>query len=118
METKETKKKREGKKSRGMSAGVIIACCFVIALFIYLFILGKPTNFLGIDQKVLDQQGFWGNLSAAFMDGTIGHPANALGTVYKGGVVVTIIMTLLFTVLALSVERGFALAKARGKGVS
>ena len=94
----ETKKKREGKKSRGVSAGIIIACCFVIALCIFMFILGNPSNFVNND--------------------TSNHPlpGNLLGTVYKGGPVVVIIITLLFTVLSLSVERWFALSKARGKG--
>ena len=117
METKETKKKREGQKSRGFSAGVVIACCFAIALFIYLFILGRPTNFMGITQEIVDQyDGFWGKLSVAFMDTKVGHPAGYLGTVYKGGPVVVIIVTLLLTVLTLAVERYFALSKARGKG--
>ena len=48
-------------------------------------------------------------------------PANAvkdgslLGTVYKGGIVVPVIITLLFTVIALSIERFFALRTAFGK---
>ncbi len=94
----ETKKKREGKKSRGVSAGIIIACCFVLALCIFMFILGNPSNFINNDPS--------------------NHPlpGNYLGTVYKGGPVVVIVITLLLTVLALSVERAFAIAKARGKG--
>jgi len=46
------------------------------------------------------------------------HPldGNLLGTIYKGGVIVPIIQTLLLTVLALSVERYFAIASAQGKG--
>jgi biopolymer transport protein ExbB len=38
-----------------------------------------------------------------------------LGTIYKGGIIVPIIQTLLLTVLTLSVERFFALHKAKGK---
>ena len=50
-----------------------------------------------------------------------GDPENAvkygslLGTVYKGGIVVPVIITLLFTVIALSIERFFALRTAFGK---
>ncbi len=33
------------------------------------------------------------------------HPLNMLGTIYKGGVIVPVIQTLLLTVLALSIER-------------
>ena len=43
-------------------------------------------------------------------------PGNMLGTIYKGGVVVPIIQTLLLTVLVLSIERWFAIGKAKGKG--
>ncbi len=46
------------------------------------------------------------------------HPllGNFLGTIYKGGFIVPIIQTLLLTVLALSIERYFALRSAFGKG--
>ena len=39
-----------------------------------------------------------------------------LGTIYKGGIIVPVIQTLLLTVLALSIERYFALRSAFGKG--
>jgi biopolymer transport protein ExbB len=42
-------------------------------------------------------------------------PGNFLGTIYKGGVIVPIIQTLLLTVVALSIERYFALRTAFGK---
>ena len=41
---------------------------------------------------------------------------NFFGLIYKGGVIVPIIQTLLLTVLALSVERFFAIRSAQGKG--
>jgi len=96
METK--KKKGEGKKSHGISAGLVIGCCFVIAISVFLFIFGSKDNFVGGDPS--------------------NHPlpGNYFGTIYKGGPVVVIVMTLLLTVLVLSVERAFALSKARGKG--
>ena len=43
-------------------------------------------------------------------------PGNFLGTIYKGGIVVPIIQTLLLTVIALSIERYFAIRLAFGKG--
>ena len=39
-----------------------------------------------------------------------------MGTIYKGGVIVPVIQTLLLTVLALSIERYFALRSAFGRG--
>ena len=102
METKqqagEKTKKREGKKSRGVSAGIVILCCAVLAALFYTFILGNPDNFVNGDPN--------------------NHPigGNMLGTIYKGGYNVVIVITLLLTVIALSVERLIALTKAKGSG--
>ena len=76
---------------------VIIGCC-VIALCIYYFLLGNPANFVNNDPN--------------------NHPlpGNFLGTIYKGGIVVPVIQTLLLTVIALSIERYFAIRSAFGKG--
>ena len=57
--------------------------------------MGNPDNFIGGDRS--------------------GHPANLLGTVYKGGFVVGLILTLLFTVICLGIERFFAIKTASGK---
>ncbi len=73
----------------------IIVICFAIAFCFYQFFLGNPDNFEGGDRA--------------------GHPANLMGTIYKGGIVVSIILTLLLTVIALGVERYLALRVAFGK---
>lgn len=80
------------------NAGIVIICCFIIAVCIYHFLLGNPSNFMNSDPN--------------------NHPlpGNFLGTIYKGGIVVPVIQTLLLTVLALSIERFFALRSAFGKG--
>ena len=57
--------------------------------------MGNPDNFIGGDRS--------------------GHPANLLGTVYKGGFVVGLILTLLFTVICLGFERFFGIKAASGK---
>lgn len=101
METKKQTvetKKREGKKSRGVSAGLVILCCAILAALFYVFILGNPENFMNNDPNNHPK------------------PGNMLGTVYKGGYNVVIVITLLLTVICLSVERFFALAKCKGKG--
>lgn len=74
---------------------VIIACC-VVAVCIFLFGLGAPGNFEDNDPA--------------------GHPLNLAGTVYKGGFIVPILMTLLLTVIVLSIERWIAIKSASGKG--
>jgi biopolymer transport protein ExbB len=75
----------------------IIVACFILAVCFYKFVLGNPENFVG------------GDPANAVKDGSL------LGTVYKGGIVVPVIITLLFTVIALSIERFFALRTAFGK---
>lgn len=79
------------------NAGWVIICCFIIAICIYNFLLGNPANFMNNDPN--------------------NHPlpGNFLGTIYKGGIVVPIIQTLLLTVIALSIERYFAIRSAFGK---
>ncbi len=80
------------------SAGFVLAACFVIALVIYHYVLGNPANFLNNDPN---------NQPV---------PGNLMGTIYKGGVIVPVIQTLLLTVLVLSVERLIAIRRAKGKG--
>ncbi len=76
----------------------IIVLCFIAGVCFYQFVLGNPSNFQGGD-----------NANAPL-------PGNLLGTIYKGGIVVPVIITLLFTAIALSVERSLALGTANGKG--
>jgi biopolymer transport protein ExbB len=96
-----TQKKQSPKKQgfTGIRSGfAVIICCFVIAICIFKFIFGDSANFVGGDPE------------NAILNGSL------LGTIYKGGVVVPIIQTLLLTVIALSIERYFALRTAFGKG--
>jgi biopolymer transport protein ExbB len=93
------KKDKKAKKGAGFNAaGLILVACFLVALAIYHFILGNPGNFVNNDPNNHPLQG------------------NLLGTIYKGGIIVPLIQTLLLVVLTLSVERFFALKKATGKG--
>ena len=78
------------------SASLVILVCFILAVLFYLFVLGNPGNF----KDAVNKEG----------------PLNLLGTVYKGGVVVPVLITCFLTVLVLCVERWIALAKAKGKG--
>ena len=75
----------------------IICAMFVIAVCIYKFVLGDPANFVGGDP-----------------DGEVLN-GNMLGTIYKGGVVVPVLITLILTVLCLSIERMLAQRTAFGK---
>ena len=89
------------KKSSGFqgvkNAFFIILVCFVLAVLFFKYILGAPEHFVN------------GDPTQPVKDG------NLMGPVYKGGVVVPVIITLLFSVIALSIERFFALRTAFGK---
>lgn len=80
------------------NAGWVIVCCFILAICIFHFVLGNPANFMNNDPN------------------NNPLPGNFLGTIYKGGIIVPVIQTLLFTVIALSVERYIAIKSAFGKG--
>ena len=82
-------------KKFGVSASIIILGCALVAFSFFYYVCGAEGNF----------------------DGK-GHPINGniFGTLYQGGWVIPIVMTLLLTVLALSVERTIAMRKAKGKG--
>ena len=95
-QAKANPKKKSGFQGVRDAIWIIIAC-FILAVCFFKFVLGNPDNFVG------------GDPANAVKDGSL------LGTVYKGGVVVPVIITLLFTVIALSIERYFALRTAFGK---
>ena len=94
-----TKAAAPAKKSSGFKgvkdAWIILVICCILAYCFYFFVLGDPSHFVGGDRS--------------------GHPADLMGTVYKGGFVVGLIITLLLTVVVLGVERFFAIKSASGK---
>ena len=94
-----TKAAAPAKKNSGFqgvkAAWIILLICAAAGYGVWYFVMGNPDNFVGGDRT--------------------GHPANLLGTVYKGGFVVGLILTLLFTVICLGIERFFAIKTASGK---
>lgn len=98
--------KKQSQGFTGIKSGftVIILCC-IIAVCIYLFVFGSASNFKG-------------DIGAAFVcmsDAEAFEPAGLIGTVYMGGFVVPINWTLLFSVIAFSIERYFAIRNAYGR---
>ncbi len=95
-----TKKAAPAKKGQGFQgvkgAFWIIAVCFVLAVCFFKYFLGNADHINHANGEVID--------------------GNMWGTIYKGGIVVPVILTLLFSVIALSIERGLALNTAFGKG--
>jgi len=81
------------KQSVFLSSVVVITA--VVAICIYWFVLGNPANFRNGETRTLSN--------------------NLLGTVYTGGIVVPILITLTLMDLTLVFERLFSLRKANGK---
>lgn len=79
-------------------AAIVIPVLFVVAVLVFLFVMGNPQNFQGNNTANLPK------------------PGNYLGTIYKGGIIVPILMTILMMVITFSIERWITLTRAKGKG--
>ncbi len=77
---------------------VVIVLCLAVAFGIYEFYFGMPSNFL--DPEIRHQP----------------KPGNLWATVYTGGPLVAILLTLTFMVVTFIVERIISLQRARGRG--
>ena len=95
-----TQKTASPKKSQGFTgvrgAFWIIVVCAIIAFTLFFTWFGHGSHF---------QDGDSAN-----------HPLDIWGTIFKGGIIVPVIHTLLLTVIAMSIERWLALKTAFGKG--
>lgn len=93
-----TKKAAAPKKSQGFQgvrgAFWIIIVCAIVAFTLFFTWFGHESH---------------------FHEGGV-HPKDVWGTIYKGGVIVPVIHSLLLTVLAMTIERWLALKTAFGKG--
>ena len=77
---------------------IVIPSAFIVGVLIYKFVLGNPNNFEGNDPA--------------------NHPlpGNYLGIIYKGGVLVPLLLTLAMLVIIFPLERFLTISKAKGKG--
>ena len=89
------------KESSGSSifASLSIVLCILVGTLLWKFVMGDPSNFEGGDPET-------------------GHPlpGNYFGMVYKGGLIVPLLMGLFLMVIVFSFERFFVISKATGKG--
>ena len=90
-------KKESSSKGGGMISGIIIVLCVAVGVVIWKFVMGAPANFEGGNPET-------------------GHPINTLGQVYKGGLIVPVLLGMLLMVIVFSIERYFVITKAAGKG--
>jgi biopolymer transport protein ExbB len=94
-------KPTQAQQKGGLSAifpYVIIPVLYGVAYLIYINVFGASSNFIDGDNSKDPL------------------PGNYMGTIYKGGFIVPILMTLLFTVLVFVIERFITLRQARGAG--
>ena len=76
-------------------AGIVILLALVVGHLIFYLILGDPANF--------DAEG---------------HPkeGNIMAVMYKGGMIVPILLALLITVITIGIERFITIQRAKGRG--
>jgi biopolymer transport protein ExbB len=88
-------------KAKSFFASVTMLIIFVFAVVFYMFVLGNPNKFQGGDlnnHPIEEGVGKW------------------LGTVYKGGFIVPILMSFFLMVITFSIERMLTIGKASGNG--
>jgi biopolymer transport protein ExbB len=87
-----------GSKSSNVFAGLTIVICIIIGILVWKFVMGDGSHFQGGNNEGQPLQGDY------------------LGMVYKGGVIVPVLMGLLLMTIVFSFERFFVISKASGKG--
>ena len=100
-ESKATTAKTENSGS-SIFASLSIVTCILIGFLLWKFVAGDPSNFQGGGNPDLSTT----------------HPieGNYFGMVYKGGLVVPVLIGLFLMVIVFSFERFFVISKATGKG--
>jgi len=79
-------------------AAIAIPVLAVVAFILFFFVMGNPQNFQGNNVNNLPK------------------PGNYLGVIYKGGIIVPALMTILMMVITFTIERFITLYRAKGKG--
>jgi biopolymer transport protein ExbB len=87
-----------GENLKSTFAAIVIPLEIILAFLIYFFVLGNPENFEGGDPKNHPLPGNW------------------MGVIYKGKVVVAILISLLMMVVTFGIERLITISSATGKG--
>ncbi|MCJ0741914.1 MotA/TolQ/ExbB proton channel family protein [Pedobacter montanisoli] len=109
-------KKESSATASNLFATLVIPICLIIGIALFIFVLGKPSNF-NIPEDVAKNNSA---LSLAFYsDDThsfLPHPGNYGGMAFKGGFIVPILMGMLLMVFVFSIERLIVIGKATGKG--
>ena len=97
---KPTQVKQEGSGMGGIFPLIAIPLCFLAATLVYMFVFGDPKHFIDND-PTKDPL-----------------PGDYLGTIYKGGFIVPILLGMFFIVVTFVLERFITLRAAGGNGGS
>ncbi|MBC6110663.1 MotA/TolQ/ExbB proton channel family protein [Pedobacter fastidiosus] len=92
-----TVKKESSSSASNLFSTFVIPICIVIGFCVWRFVFGEGSNFIDGDREKLPLAG------------------NYLGTAYKGGPIVAILVGLLLVVIVFSIERFIVIGKASGK---
>lgn len=87
-----------GESLKSTFAAIVIPLEIVLAVLIYLYVLGNPANFEGGDPNNHPLPGNW------------------LGIIYKGRIVVAGLIALLMIVITFAIERFITISSATGRG--
>jgi len=88
--------KKESSGSSSIFASLVIPIAFIVAILVYMFVLGDASHYKGGDPTA--------------------EPVDYFGTVHKGGPIVPVLMTFLLCVIIFSIERFVVIGKAAGSG--
>ena len=95
---KPTQAKQQGGGLSAIFPFIVIPVLYVVAYLVWAQVFGASGNFVDGDNNKDPL------------------PGNYAGTIYKGGFIVPILLTLFFTVIVFVIERFITLAQARGAG--
>lgn len=93
-----TKSEKSASPLKGMFAAIVIPVALLVSILIYKFVLGSGSNF---------KNGNSDNLPL---------PGNYLGMMYKGGILVPVLLSLVLIVIIFTIERYITISRATGKG--
>jgi biopolymer transport protein ExbB len=96
MEKKNVPAAKAAKQSSGLNPIFVIPVITAVAIGIYVLVLGNASNFK--------------------IPATKEGPANWMGIIHSGGIIVPILITFMLVVLVFSIERFITLSKASGSG--
>ncbi|MEE1946747.1 MotA/TolQ/ExbB proton channel family protein [Pedobacter sp. KR3-3] len=113
---KPTTVKKESSTASNLFATLVIPICLIIGISLFIFVLGKPSNF-NVPPDVAKNNSavslaFYNDDTHSFLP----HPGNYGGMAYKGGFIVPILIGMLLMVFVFSIERLIVIGKATGKG--